>query len=57
MLVIFMRFCGFEMRNSCEFVLDPSSVPLFNNFGKETDEEPHEFDMLAQMRKNISCNL
>jgi hypothetical protein len=56
-LVIFMRIHGFEVGDSCKLVLVLPSTPLFDDFWKETDEKPREFDMLAQMGKKIGCNL
>lgn len=53
MLFLSMRIHCSEVRDPCEFVLYPLSAPLFNGFKKETYEEPCEFDMLAQMRKEF----
>lgn len=52
-----MRIRGFEVRDPCEFMLDAPFAPLFNDFKKKADEEPREFDMLAQMGKKICSNL
>jgi len=30
-----------------------SSTPLFNDFVKETDEKPPDFDMLAKMGRRL----
>jgi len=46
-LVLCMRIKGFEVQNPYEFELDPPYVSLFNDFKKEVDEEPSEFDMFA----------
>jgi hypothetical protein len=49
-LVFPMQIRGFEVRDPCEFVLDPPSMLLVNDFKKELDEEPLEFDIFAHMR-------
>jgi len=52
-LVIFMRIRGSDAWDPCEFVLDPSFAPLLNDFKKEVDETPCEFDMLVQSRRRL----
>jgi len=47
-----MRIYNFEVQRH----VDPSSASLFDNFRKEVDEEPHEFDMFVEMEKKIDCN-
>jgi len=56
-LVLSMRIHDFEVRDPCEFVLDAPSALLFNDFRKETYEEPREFYMFAHMGNKIGCNL
>jgi len=52
-LVILMRIRDFDVRDPCEFVLDPSFAPLFNDLKKEADEKSCEFDMLAQRKRRL----
>lgn len=54
---ISLYICGFEVRDSCEFMLNLSFASLFNDFKKEANEITCEFDMLAQMGKKMGCNL
>lgn len=48
-----MQLRGSDAWDPCEFVLDPSFAPLFNDFRKEADEKPREFDMLVQSRRRL----